>query len=287
MSQLLAAARLAQVPLPLTLDGTPERITTRLATADTTAASAQLDAAKSQAADGGPAEQSLRSSGLLDDDGLDAGLTLALQVVAGGRGFLQIDMSAHRRAGLSGLRCWLGIQDRLVAQLATSGGESYEISWWDAALWHSQITRIAQVQPWTPEEPRPLASFVRLPTELMLGSHKALKEQRLDLLEPMAADHVGQVLFGDQDEVIEARQDEIVGLLAVLAQETRGRLRVLARRRDDEAAPKVLSWLLFDSGWHELAPGPEATTEFRHRAPGDLSVLLEPFAAATIRAGAR
>lgn len=297
LAGLLAAARLAgDVPLPIRLDASTGRLAERLSGGAAEDAARQVAQAQARAADDGPegAVAHLAALGVVGEDGLDPALAHALRVIAGGVGFLQVDLSDVRDGVAVGLRSWIGIHGRFVSQLSTSGGDDWELAWFDGALWHSQMLRTVTLDGLaeTPEVssaavPVGLPAWASVPTELFLGVRKAMADQQGDLVPAMVQAHTGQVLVAAPGETPVALADEeAVGLLAVLVGESRGRLRVRAARRDGEAAPGVLSWVLFDDGWHELAPGPGATTEFRRRDVADVSVLLEPFAARAMREGA-
>lgn len=296
LAELVAAARLAgDVPLPLRLDAATGRLADRLSGGATAAAAAQVEDAVARASDAGPtgAVAALAQRGLVREGELDAGVAYALRVLAGGTGFVQVDLSQVRAHGAVALRSWLGIEGRLVAQLSTSGGADFELAWFDAALWHSQVTRTVTLDEDEAVDAVPLPGWVSLPTELFLGARKAIAEQRPDLVAGMVQAYEGQVLVADGDDPHHLPHrphalppDQAAGLLAVLVQRSVGRLRVLCGRRHEDEAPAVLSWVRFADAWHEITPGPSATTLLRRRSTAELSTLLEPFAADVVR-GAR
>lgn len=291
LAELVAAARLAgDVPLPLRLDAATGRLADRLSGGATAAAASVVEDALARASDAGPdgAVAALAARHLVRDGELDAGVAYALRVLAGGTGFVQVDLSHVRDQGAVALRSWLGIEGRLVAQLSTSGGADFELAWFDVALWHSQLTRTVTLDGPDPADAVPLPDWASLPTELFLGARKAIAEQRPDLVAGMAQAHEGQVLVADVEGGPRALPvDQAAGLLAVLVQRSTGRLRVLCGRRHEDAAPAVLSWVRFAGAWHEITPGPPATTRLRRRSEADLATLLEPFAAGVVEEVAR
>ena len=269
LDELVLAARLAgDVPLPLRLDGSGavDRVSDRLA-------GTPLSVAR--------ARSSLGDRGLLAGDDVEPALATALGVLAGGPLGAVLDVSATRRAGTSRLRSWFGAAPGLVAQLSTGDGLEHELAWFDPALWASQVTRAATVEPWVAgSAPLALPDHVSLPSDLLAGSAKAYREGRADLVPVMAATHAGQVRLGEVGAVREADSGEAVAVLETLGTACRGRLRLVTLRRDRAERPAVTAWLLFDDGWHELRPGRDATSVLRRRETGDLGLLTWPIVAA-------
>lgn len=286
LAELIAAARLAgDVPLPIRLDlATTDRLASRLAADDSFDARAEVRRAIERADEDGPtgAVAALTERGLVVDGALTPEPTAALQVLAGGALALQLDLVATRRAGTVPVRSWFGVQGRFVTQLSTAGGRDYELSWYDATLWVSQLERAATVEPRGAEPAQvELPTLVVLATELLLGSGKAIREHRSELVPAMIAD-APAIRWGDRGSMAEAAPDEALAILHTLEESCRGRLRVRSHRRDLEEPPAVLSWLLFDDGWHEMRPGSGATTRLRRRAPRDLGLVTAPLVAAAM-----
>ncbi|HEX6148783.1 hypothetical protein, partial [Nocardioides sp.] len=125
--------------------------------------------------------------------------------------------------------------------------------------------------------PLTLPDYVSLPSELLAGNAKAHRDHRTDLLPALAASSAGQVRLGRPRELHEADSEEILALLRTFGTACRGRLRLLAARRDRPDGPHAVAvWLLFDSGWYELRPGRAATSVLRHRQPQDLGLVTLP-----------
>lgn len=283
LAELVVAARLAgDVPLPVRRDGAAaggDRLAERLAGTPAGEARDRIAGQLARAADEGPdgAGAGLAGRGLLDGDSLDPGVTLALQTLAGGRLSAALDMAVTRRAGTLRLRSWFGAHPGVVAQLSTGDGLDYELAWYDPRLWISQLDRVVTVEPWGPEPaPMTLPNYVLLPSELLVGSEKAHRDHRTDLLPAMVAAHLGRVRLGDGRDARPAGSEEALALLNTLGGAGRGRLRLLAMRRDRTGPPSVASWLLFDDGWHELRPGRRATSVLRARQPRDLGIVSQP-----------
>lgn len=290
LDELVLAARLGgDIPLPIRVDphGTQtHRLSDRLAGTPSSQAHELVAAALARVDDDGPrgASASLRDRELLHDDGVEPVLTTALIVLAAGHLGLVLDVAAFRGAGTSRLRSWFGVAPGLIVQLSTGDGLDYELARFDPALWLSRTTRAATVQPWAPRSaPMTLPDYVSLPSEVLAGSCKASREQRPDLISVLAASHTGRVRLGDPGAVRDAEGDEVVALLATLGRSCRGRLRLTALRRDRGEQLAVLSWLLFDDGWHELRPGRDATSVLRRRAARDLGVLTLPMVESAAR----
>lgn len=283
LAELVVAARLAgDVPLPVHTEGAvsgDDRLAERLAGTPGGEAHDRVADQLARADDEGPdgAAAALTGRGLLDDDELDPGVSLALQTLAGGRLSTVLDVAVARRAGTLRLRSWFGVHPGLVTQLSTGDGLDYELAWFDPRWWISQLGRVVTVEPWRPEPaPMALPDYVSLPSELLVGSEKAHRDHRNDLLPAMVAGHLGRVRFGDGRGARPAGSEETLALLRTLGGACRGRLRLLAMRRDRTGPPSVASWLLFDDGWHELRPGRDATSVLRARDPRDLGFVSQP-----------
>lgn len=283
LGELVAAAGLAgDVPLPIRV-GRPgsddaDRMAERLA-GPSPAAEEQIAAGLRRAADEGPdgARASLADRGLLVGERLDPTVAAALQAVAGAPLLAVLDVAVTRRAGTLRLRSWFGGGPALVGQLATVDGLHYELAAFDPRLWVSQLTRAITVTLRAPgPTPAPLPDHLALPTELLVGSEKARREHRTDLLAPMAAAHAGRVRVRSDGQVRDADSEEVLALLHTLGDGCRGRLRLLTSRRDRTTTPSVAAWLLFDDGWHELRPGPDGTSVLRRRDARDLGLITRP-----------
>jgi len=284
LAELVTAARLAgDVPLPIGTD-TPhldDRLTERLAGTRATLARELLAEELARVDDDGleGALASLTGRGLCDESGrLDPAVGAALTSLAGSPVSVVLDVSVRRRAGEVRLRSWFGVRRGLVTQLTTGEGLDVELAWFDPRLWVSQVARAVQVEPWVPEQaPLALPDYVSLPSELLAGVAKAQRDRRTDLLPALASTYVGQVRLGDGRAARDADSDEILALLQTLGGACRGRLRLLAARRDrPDGSPSVTAWLLFDDGWHELRPGQAATSVLRRREPQDLGLVTLP-----------
>lgn len=284
LAELVVAARLAgDVPLPIRPDEGPaagDRMADRLAGARRSRAQELVARELARADDDGPdgGLAGLATLELLDETGsLTPSVAAVLQTLAGGPLSMVLDVSATRRAGEVRLRSWFGVRPGLVAQLATGSSLTFELAWFDPRLWVSQLTRAVAVEPWVPE-PAPLAlpDYVSLPSELLAGSDKAHRDRRPDLLAPMAATHLGAVRMGQPRAVRPADSEETLALLRTLGGACRGRLRLLATRRDRVESPGISAWLLFDDGWHELRPGRGATSVLRRRDARDLGLATLP-----------
>ena len=127
LAELVLAARLADVPLPLRVDGhpAPDRLVERLAGTPVTLAHEQLAEELSRVDDGGPggARASLAGRGVVDDSSeLDPAVRAALENLAGAPLSVVLDVAVARRAGEVRLRSWIGVRRGLVTQLTTVSG---------------------------------------------------------------------------------------------------------------------------------------------------------------------
>lgn len=284
LAELVVAARLADVPLPLRVSGhaAPDRLTERLTGTPVTPAHEQLAEELARVDDDsqGGARASLAWRGAVDDSSeLDPAVRAALENLAGAPLSVVLDVVVARRAGEVRLRSWIGVRRGLVTQLTTGPGPEVELAWFDPRLWVSQLTRAATAEPWVPDPaPLRLPDYVSLPSELLAGNELAHREQRTDLLSALAATHAGRVRLGEPRAVRDADSEEIHALLETLGGACRGRLRLVTGRRDRPAEPPaVATWLMFDDGWHELRPGRAATSVLRRRDARDLGLLTWPW----------
>ncbi len=245
LAELVGAARLAgDVPLPLRLgDASPDGLDDRLGGSAPAAALDDVRRELGRDAIGGE---------------LEPEAAMALQVLATGALLVQLDLAAGRGGRVIPLRSWFAVGGRVVAQLSTSGGRDYELGWFDVALWTSQLLR-AITLPDVGGGETVVPARVSLPSELLVAGCAAVRDHRSDVLAVLAADH---------------GRPDLVPVITALETGCRGRLRVLARRRDLEHKPAVATWLLLDDGWRELRPGPGATSQLRRREPRDLARWL-------------
>lgn len=277
LAELVAAARLAgDVPLPFGYDDSGGRLASRLAAGDPDLAS--LQASVAEALPGGAAEASLADRGLLADGRLLAEPAAALHTLAGGRSRAVVDVSVRRRDGARTLHCWLGVQGRLVARLATTDGLLHELAWHDLGRWSAELARIACVDPAADAvERQPLPAYVSLPSVLLMAAARAVADGRSDLVAGLAAGQPGRVRAGEPGRVRPVDAPDAYALLRAVASPT-ARLRALATSGDPaRRGVRVLAWVRLGPAWHELVPGPGATTRSRRRVPADLGRALAPF----------
>lgn len=289
LAELLAAARLAgDVPLPFGYDDSGGRLASRLAAGDPDLS--RLQASVAEALPGGAAEASLADRGLLAEGRLVAEPTAALHTLAGGRSRVVVDLAVRHRDGTRTLHCWLGVEGRLVARLATADGLTHELAWHDLGRWTAELARIASVDPSLDPsvdptvdtavgaaERAPQPAYVSLPSALLVAAARAAAEGRPDLVAELVAGRPGAVRAGEPGRVRPVDAPHARALLHAVASPT-ARLRALATSGDPaRRAVRVLSWLRLGPAWHELVPGPEATTRLRRRAPADLGPALASF----------
>ncbi len=268
LAELIAAAGLAGVPLPLPqplpprLAAAPAGLDERLSGSPLSTARDDLRSELARADDEGPA--GLAARGLVDGGDLVPEAALALHVLARGALFVQLDLVVRRSGDSFPLRSWFAVGGGVVVQLSTSRGRHYELAWFAPAFWSSQLVRAVLV-PGVGTGASVVPASVSMPSELLVAGCAAVREGRTDVLHALAADHG---LSG------------MVEVLTALETTCRARLRVLLRRRDVQRKPAITTWLLLDDGWRDLTPGPGATARLRRREPSDLASWLAPSVAA-------
>lgn len=285
LAELVVAARLAgNVPLPVgtgTGVASGDRMYDRLAGSTGSESHELLARELARACDEGPdgGRAALSEQGLVDEAGdLIAPVAIALRSLAGGPLSMVLDVVALRQSGEVRLRSWFGIRPGLVSQLSIGSSLEVELGWFDAGSWIPQLTRAVTVEPWAPAQAAmALPEYVQLPSELLAGCNQAHRHHRTDLLSVMADAYRGEVRVGGLGQVGPAEPARVLALLQTLGGGCRGRLRLLARWRNRPGpAAAVAVWLLFDQGWHELAPARVASCVLRRRDPGDLGRFTLP-----------
>lgn len=276
LAELVAAARLAgDVPLPFGYDDTGGRLASRLAAGDP--GLARLHASLVEARPGGVAETSLADRGLLADDRLVAEPAAALHSLAGGRSRVVVDLSVRRPGGVRTLHCWLGVEGRLVARLATADGLLHELAWHDLGRWAQELARIATVDGVVvPALEQEVPAYVSLPSALLVAAAGAVADGRPDLLEALVTGSPGVVRAGGPGRVRPVDGPGTRALLGAVASPS-SRLRALAPSGGrGRGGARVLVWLRLGPAWHALEPGPRGTTRLRRRTPTDLGPALAP-----------
>jgi hypothetical protein len=215
---------------------------------------------------------SLARRGLTEGGDVDAALTGAVGLLATPRLALDVDVAV----GAARARAWHRESRGAVATLATADGVVFELAWFADDQRAGELARVAVL----PEEVTPIDSgvppLVELPFDLLDATAEARRSDRLDLLPVLATQYAGSVT-GPSGEAHDAAA--VAELLAALAVEPRGRLRVLAAdvSGPDLATVGVLSWTLLADGWHAIRPRDDAArVEVRRVEPGDLAAELAP-----------
>ena len=105
-----------------------------------------------------------------------------------------------------------------------------------------------------------------MPYELLLASGSAVREARRDVLAELLERHRGQVFGHDGASLtpVAMTPAAVAAQVVLLHTAERGRLQVRVvdgRRRDEEPRERrlgLVTWVLFDDGWRELAPAPSS-----------------------------
>ncbi|HET9420523.1 MAG TPA: hypothetical protein VFO49_05250 [Nocardioides sp.] len=224
---------------------------------------------------------SLQRRGLLVDGAVDEGLLGAVGLLATPRLALDIDIVADHVQG----KAWHRQAGEAVATLSTVDGIVFELAWFPTASWPTELSRVAVIPEDLALRESSVPAKVDLPYELADSAAEALRSSRDDLVTVLASRHSGEVLDADGAPLTEVATGR---LLAALAAEARGRLRVLAAdvSGEETSVVGVVSWVLLADGWRALTPhrsGGGTRVAVRKVEPDDLAADLAPVLAEVTR----
>lgn len=264
-----------EVTAPAAADGMQSRLGRSPATTDDQAYRATLASMHD------PAE-SLERRGLLADGSLDAGVAGALGLLASPRIALDVDV---RMAGVQA-KVWHRQDGHAVASLATVDGTVFELGWFGADAWPTELARVGALSEEVSLGESAVPSYVDLPYELVDAAAEAGRMGRGDLLSVLAGRHTGTVIGTDGT----LPDDAVARLLNALSSEAQGRLRALVADvsggRVETAG--VVAWSLLADGWRALRPHTVSGVrrlEIRAVAPDDLAALVAPVLAPLVAGG--
>ncbi|MGA8246387.1 MAG: hypothetical protein WB797_05730, partial [Nocardioides sp.] len=213
--------------------------------------------------------ETLRRRGLLTGDALDEGLAGALGLLATPTVAVDLDVTIE---GIRA-RAWHREADGTVATLATVDGLVFELAWFAASSWASELGRAAVLPSDRPVHGTTLPDVVDVPFELLDAAGEAVRTGRSDLLPVLAARHSGSAVDPDGVPLDDVA---LASILSALVIDARGRLRALGA--DVSGAETrlvgVVSWVLLADGWHALRPhrvGDDHRVEVRRVTADDLA----------------
>jgi hypothetical protein len=219
-------------------------------------------------------EATLQRRGLLDADGVDAGLIGAVGLLAKPSVALDLDVAA----GGVHAKAWHRLDGDAVATLATADGIVFELAWFPTAQWTGELARVAVVPEDVTVHESTVPPVVDVPYEFVDASSEAVRSGRHDVAAVLVSRHADSAV----DEHGRPLPDsEVAALLTALTTETRGRLRAMVADVSGERTTVVgvVSWVLLSDGWRALRPH---RTEHGHRVeirlvePVDLGPALAP-----------
>ncbi|MDN4171993.1 hypothetical protein QWY28_03465 [Nocardioides sp. SOB77] len=230
---------------------------------------------------------SLTRRGLLADGVPDEGLAGAVGLLAVPDVALDLDVAVRTGGGPLRARAWHRQAGGAVATLATIDGVAFELAWFPAAHWPTELARVAVLPEDHESGGSSVPAHVDLPYELADAAAEAVRSSRPDLLAVLAAQEGATVRGGDGTPYDVA---DVLDLLAGLSGEAQGRLRALVADTSGEETTVVgvVSWVLLADGWHALRPYRErgtgsARVEVRRVEPAELGPLLAPVLAEVTR----
>ena len=275
----LVAERAGGAPLPFDLVDplATDRLDSRLgegpSSVEDAAYAAALDSLHDPAA-------TLGRRGLLEGDGATGGLAGAVGLLATPTTALDIDVTA---AGIRA-RSWHRHAGEAVATLSTVDGIVFELAWFPASHWATELGRAAVLPTDLETSASSVPAHVEIPFELADAAAEAIRSGRDDLLPVLSARHAGSVVDGRGA----LGEREVTALLGALSREAQGRLRVLVANvsRGEPTVIGVVAWTLLADGWHALRPRQVGDV---HRVvvsavqPADLAIELAPVLAEVTR----
>ena len=225
-------------------------------------------------------DATLTRRGLLDEDGPAGGMAGAVGLLATPTTALDIDVTA---AGIRA-KSWHRHAGDAVATLSTVDGVVFELAWFPASQWASELGRAAVLPADLDVRSSAVPAHVEIPFELADTATEAIRSGRADLLPVLAARHTGSVL-DDRGPLDDAT---VSTLLAALSDEAQGRLRVLVANvaEGEPTVVGVVSWTLLADGWHALRPrhlGDVHRVVVSAVEPSDLAPELAPVLAEVTR----
>ena len=225
-------------------------------------------------------EVTLTRRGLLGEDATADGLAGAVGLLATPTTALDIDVTAD------GIRAksWHRHAGDAVATLSTVDGVVFELAWFPATQWASELGRAALLPTDLEVHASAVPGHVEIPFELADAATEAIHSGRSDLLPVLAARHTGTVL-DDRGPLDDAA---VTALLHALSHEAQGRLRVLVANvaEGEPTVVGVVSWTLLADGWHALRPrhlGDVHRVVVSAVEPSDLAPELAPVLAEVTR----
>ncbi|MEO5851626.1 MAG: hypothetical protein ABIQ15_03855 [Nocardioides sp.] len=223
---------------------------------------------------------SLTRRGLIEDGALDAGLAGAVGLLATPAVALDVDI----RVGDVQAKAWHREAAGAVATLATVDGIVFELAWFDAPQWPTELGRVTVV-PEDVELTTSAVPAVDLPFDLASAAAEAVRTGRADLLSVLVGQHHRRVVDADGDVVPDSG---VQTLLTALYAEAQGRMRALVTdvSSGEATVVGVVSWVLLADGWRALRPhhhGDEPRVEVRLVEPADLATELAPVLAEVTR----
>ncbi|MDN5745126.1 MAG: hypothetical protein L0H31_08390, partial [Nocardioidaceae bacterium] len=191
---------------------------------------------------------SLQRRGLVQEGDLDAGLAGAIGLLAAPGIALDVDV---RMAGIQA-KTWYRQDGHAVASLATIDGLVFEVGWFGAEAWPTELARVGALSEEVVLGTSVVPAYLDLPYELADAAAEASRAGRGDLLPVLAARHHGEVLGPDGP----LPEDAVARVLNALSSEAQGRLRALVADvsggQTDTAG--VVAWSLLADGWRALRP---------------------------------
>ncbi len=218
--------------------------------------------------------ETLSRRGLLDDGGLDRGLSGAVGLLATPDLALEIDVATADTQ----VKAWHRHADGAVATLSTCDGIVFEIAWFPVEHWAGELGRITAVPDDYDLAASAVPSDMDVPFSVLDAAGEAIRTGRSDLVPVLLTHHGDGGVLSDGEAL-----DDTSALSAISAVHTegRGRLRILGAEVSGRTTTDVgvISWVLLRDGWHSLTPyqdGETARIGLRLVNPDDLAAELAP-----------
>jgi hypothetical protein len=178
----------------------------------------------------------------------------AMAVFAAPQVVVDLDLAVRRAGGGPRLHSWQRFNEGVVTSLSTALTGRFELAWYDAALWQTELARALTLPGAAArqEQPDPPAEVMELPFDLLIGTGEALATNRADIFDELVGREADSVTADGQPLGPAAAHEQVHRLHTA----TTARLQVVGSGTGSAGDRRIgwVSWLRFADGWRALTP---------------------------------